>query len=195
MRTVSLDESVHEEPLDQVLAKTRTWLEEAVIGLNLCPFAASPYKKGLVRIELCLATEPEAILDRALDVLDELLGTEDLAALETALLVIPHGLESFELYLDVVETLQEMMGQVGANALVQLATFHPDYLFGGEDPEDMSHYTNRAPYPIIHFLLEDSVTEATATHTNPEEIPAQNIERLRTLGSEGVERLWKQWRQ
>lgn len=182
-----------EQSVERARTLTLSWLEEAVIGLNFCPFAAAPYRRGEVEVRICESTDPEQILQEALEVLEGILEPQG-PLKGTTLLVLSQGLSDFEEYLDVVDALGELMEEVGADALVQVASFHPEYRFEGEDPEDVSHYTNRSPYPILHFLLEESVTEAIAAHTDVESIPATNIARLRELGPEGVSALWERWR-
>lgn len=177
----------------QVIDEVRTWLERTVIALNLCPFARAPWTRGEVRVAICDATGDsdatmDAILDAVLDEASALLASDAQAI--TTLLVIPHALGDFEDYLDAAAMAEELLERAGAQGTLQLATFHPDYLFEGEDPTSPSHFTNRSPHPILHLLREADVSEAVASHPDPEGIPARNVAVLQELGEDEVRRLW-----
>ena len=173
-------------------ARVERWLDEAIIGLDLCPFAAKVRRAGGVRIALIGVCEPlhavHATLEEARALLDE--GTE---AARTTLVVITEGLEDFETYLDVIATVEDALGEVGADGILQVASFHPDYRFEGEDSDSTSHFTNRAPYPILHLLREDDVSEAIDRHPDPGGIPSANIARLEAMGEAQVRELWRRW--
>ena len=175
--------------VEQVRAQTLRWLEQVVIGLNLCPFAAGPHRRGQVHVQVCLHADPEAILREALDVVDAMLGQSHDPG--TTLLVVPRGLEALERYLEVAADLEELLARAGADAMVQVATFHPDYLFQGEPPEALSHYTNRSPYPILHLIWEEHVTQAVAAYGgDASQVFEANIARMEALGAEGIAALW-----
>ena len=173
-------------------ADVERWLDEAIIGLDLCPFAAKVRRAGGVRIALMSVSEPlhavHATLEEARALLDE--GTE---AARTTLVVITEGLEDFETYLDVVATVEDALGEVGADGILQVASFHPDYRFEGEASDSTSHFTNRAPYPILHLLREEDVSEAIDRHPDPGGIPAANIAKLEEMGDAQVRQLWRRW--
>jgi uncharacterized protein len=172
-----------------IIAKTCRWLERAVIGLNLCPFAASPYRAG--RVHFAVSRERSAAglstdLQRAL--LD--LSAADPRQRETTLLIHPWVLNDFvefNLFLEVCDALVMQMGLEGE---LQVASFHPDYQFAGSAPQDVENCTNRSPFPTLHLLREDSVTRAVETN-NTEEIYLTNIETLRQLGHVGWDELWR----
>ncbi len=173
---------------DEIRGRTRVWIERVVVGLDLCPFAAEPFRAGRVRLVVCEADGPER-LARALA--DELTHLDRVAPdeVETTLLVHPLALLDFDAYndfLDVGDLLLEKLGLVGS---LQIASFHPDYRFAGVSPEDVANATNQSPYPMLHLLRESSVARAVAAHPDPGSIPKRNTERLRALGWDEVVRL------
>ncbi len=185
------------EPTDaprdrDVEARVRRWIEEAVIGLDFCPFAASVYHTGRVRIAVSPADSPPDAVDAALDEVVELLETPP-EQVATTLIAYPAGLDDFRSFLDVAETVRGALSEADAEGVLQVATFHPDYQFAGTAPDDLENYTNRSPVPIVHLLREDDVTEAVDNHPDPEGIPERNIERLREMGREEIEHIWEQF--
>ena len=178
--------------MEEVTTKTRQWLEDAVIGLNLCPFARSVYSRAEVRIAVEDAAGFEDAIRRTLDETDRLLDAapDDIA---TTLVVFPAALADFEEFLDAVAAVDELIERMGAAGLVQIAHFHPDYRFADTDADDLENFTNRAPYPILHLLREAQVSEGVASHPDPESIPQRNIETLERLGRDGVDELWVRW--
>jgi len=173
---------------DDPIAATRCWLERAVIGLNLCPFAKAVHAKGQVRFVLSEATTPEALLE---DLAHELLVLRDTPAseIDTTLLVHPHVLQEFLDYNDFLDTADALVASLGLEGDLQVASFHPAYRFAGTADEDIGNYTNRAPYPTLHLLREDSVSRAVAAFPDPDAIVERNVETLRRLGAEGWRRL------
>ena len=173
---------------DEIIATTRKWLERAVIGLNLCPFAKSVHVKGQVRYLVSAAQTEEALLDdleRELDFLRHAAPEE----VETTLLITPEVLTDFDdfaNFLDLVEVVLRTNGLVG---VLQVASFHPDYVFADAEPDDVANHTNRAPYPTLHLLREASLARATAAFPDAADIYERNIETLRQLGLEGLRAL------
>lgn len=168
----------------EILAATRKWLERAVIGLNLCPFAKAVHVKGQVRYVVSPARTDDALLgdlERELKFLTEA-APEDV---DTTLLVAPDVLTDFAdfvRFLDLVEVVLRSYGLVG---ILQVASFHPDYVFADAEPDDLANYTNRAPYPTLHLLRESSLDRATAAFPDAADIYQRNIEALRKLGLAG----------
>jgi uncharacterized protein len=161
----------------------RQWLETVVMGLNLCPFAAAIVRGNRLRIVVSAARDEFALLD---EVQAEINRLDDIPAaeLDTTLMAIPTMLSSFDAYLGFlgeVDTLLKRQGKVG---VYQVASFHPRYRFDGLPPDDPSHFTNRAPVPLIHLLREDSVSEAALRHPDVGGIPQTNIRRMRELTTE-----------
>lgn len=173
---------------DDVLAATRRWLEEAVIGLNLCPFAKSVYVKNQVRIVVSRARHIDAFLDD-LDRELDLLKTTPAEEVETTLLVHPTLFPDFLVFNDFLNVADEVLVEHELEGVVQIAPFHPDFVFDGEPEGDMSHYTNRSPYPTLHLIREEGLGKAIDSYGNTDEIYERNIEVLRKLGPAGWQRL------
>ena len=174
------------------LQATRRWLEDAVIGLNLCPFAKAVQAKGQVRFVLSEATTPEALLA---ELGEELLHLRDTPAadVDTALVVHPQVLGDFLDYNDFLEQADALVVELELEGVLQVASFHPHYQFAGTLPDDIENCTNRSPYPTLHLLREDSVTRAVAAFPDPDAIVERNVETLRGLGADGWRRLRSRW--
>ena len=163
---------------------TRAWLERAVIGLDLCPFAKAPHARGRVRIVVSAATDADALLADLQAELDTL-AQADPARIETTLLVLPQALRDFEAFndfLDPADALLEAMALIG---VIQIASFHPDFRFADTAPGDLGNATNRSPYPTLHLLREDSVERAVAAFPDPAAIYEANLATLERLGAAG----------
>jgi len=174
----------------EVEAQVRRWLERGVIGLNLCPYAKAPYVRQQVRMVVSQARHLDGFLD---DLDAELLRLRDTPPeeLETTLLVHPTLFPDFFVFNDFLNVVDEVLQEHELEGEIQVAPFHPDFVFDGEPPEDMSHYTNRAPYAVLHLLREASVERATQTGDSAEAIVARNLATLRQLGLDGWSRLMK----
>lgn len=163
---------------------TQKWLMEAVIGLNLCPFAKAVVVKDRVRYRVCLSSAPQDVLQMLADEL-QFLASEDASMVDTTLLIAPYALPVF---LDFNEFLGEcavLLESQGLEGELQVADFHPNYQFAGEAPDAMGHFTNRAPYPTLHLLRESSVDEAVAVYPDAALIFERNIASLESLGVQG----------
>lgn len=168
------------EPPD---AAVRRWVEQFVVGLGLCPFAAPVLQT--MRVVTTPATSLEGLL-RAFEAELQRLVDSDPGALPTTLLVAPDMLADFEDYLDALALLEAALADAGLEGEIQVASFHPEYRFADADPDDVAHYTNRAPYPTFHLLREAHVSEAVDRHPDPEGIPIRNVAQLRALGLAGL---------
>lgn len=173
---------------DDVLAATRRWLEQAVIGLNLCPFAKSVYVKDQVRLVVSRARHLDAFLDD-LDHELELLKTTPAEQLDTTLLIHPTLFPDFLVFNDFLDVADGVLSDHELEGVVQIAPFHPDFVFDGEDEGDMSHFTNRSPFPTLHLIREESLEKAIESFGDTDVIFERNIETLRRLGTEGWKRL------
>ncbi len=168
----------------EIIATTRKWLERAVIGLNLCPFAKGVHVKGQIRYVVSAAQTEDALLDdleRELKFLVETAPEET----DTTLLITPDVLTDFDdftNFLDLAEVVLRTQGLVG---VLQVASFHPDYVFADAEADDIANHTNRAPYPTLHLIREASLARATAAFPDAADIYEHNIETLRKLGPEG----------
>lgn len=159
------------------------WLKTIVIGLNFCPFARKPFESNLVRIVCEEAVEEDAILEL---VLTELLKLEDTEAseIETTLIVLPKAYKDFHDFNGLLFVLNNVLELEGFEGIFQIASFHPAYQFAGTDIDDVENFTNRAPYPILHILREDSLSRVLDSHPDPDGIPDKNIRYLKDLSPE-----------
>jgi hypothetical protein len=173
-----------------IIAATRRWLETAVIGLNLCPFAAGPYRENRVHF---VVTEQRTASGLLLALRTEL---EDLHAAEprqreTTLLIHPWVLGDFLEYNEFLGACEAMVEDLGLEGEIQVASFHPQYQFADTQPDDIENFTNRSPYPMLHLLREASVERAVAAAGDTDQIYERNIRTLRALGPAGWRRLWR----
>jgi hypothetical protein len=173
---------------DAIIAATRNWLERAVIGLNLCPFAKAVYVKEQVRYVVANATTPEQLLETLMDELQHLSDT-DAAKIDTTLIIHPFVLGDFEDYNEFLDVADAALEDMQLDGELQVASFHPLYQFADTDINDISNYTNRAPYPILHLLREESIERAVAAFPQAEEIFEKNIETMEQLGHDGWDKL------
>ena len=172
------------------LADTRRWLERAVIGLNLCPFAKAVHTKGQIRWVECPAAEPGAVLELLVQELQHL-AAADPADTDTTLIVAPSLLPRFEDFNELLGVADDALAALGLQGTLQIAAFHPRWVFDGIEADDISHHTNRAPHPTLHLLREDSVERAVAAYPDAEAIYGRNIATLRRLGHAGWRRLFE----
>lgn len=174
-------------PNDQhVIDSTRAWVEQVVVEFNLCPFAKRELIKNRVRFVVSQATEEGALLDELAHEL-ALLNVDQ--SVETTLLIHPQVLTDFYHYNDFLEAADELLVDMNLEGVYQVASFHPNYQFGGTEPEDAENYTNRSPYPMLHLLREDSLSVAIDNYPEVELIPERNIECMNTLGVEKLRNL------
>ncbi|CAH0066212.1 conserved protein of unknown function [Stenotrophomonas maltophilia] len=174
-------------PTDDPIAATRLWLERIVIGLNLCPFAKAVYVKDQVRFVLSDATTPEALVEQ---LAEELVLLRDTPAeqIDTTLIVHPQVLTDFLDYNDFLDNADAAIEALDLQGILQVASFHPDYQFEGVAANDASNYTNRAPFPTLHLLREDSVARAVDVYPDPDVIVERNIQTLDRIGVDGWHR-------
>jgi uncharacterized protein len=171
---------------EAVLVATRHWLEKAVIGLNLCPFAKAVYVKNQVRLVVSKARHADDLLEELDRELDLLVATPA-SEIDTTLLIHPTLFDDFLDFNDFLEVAEGVVDEHELEGVVQLASFHPRFQFDGTEPDDIGNYTNRAPFAMLHLLREESVEKAVAAFPQPEAIFEQNIATLEKLGPEG----WK----
>ena len=169
---------------DRVVAATRAWVERAVIGLNLCPFAKAVSVKGQVRYAVSDATDTAALVDDLESEL-RLLSVSAAEQVDTTLLIHPFVLESFLDYNDFLDVADAAVERMGLEGVIQVASFHPGYQFANTSPDDITNYTNRSPYPILHLLRESSVDTAVAAFPDAGQIFERNIEMMQRLGIDG----------
>jgi hypothetical protein len=177
------------EPSDPI-ADTRRWVERAVIGLNLCPFAKAVVARGQVRYVLSEAATAETLLE-TLGAELALLRDTPAQDIDTTLIVHPHVLADFPDYNDFLDLADALVAELGLEGVLQVASFHPQYRFAGSAPDDVDNCTNRSPWPTLHLLREDSVARAVAAFPDPDAIVDRNIAALRRLGADGWRELMR----
>ena len=168
----------------QALAETRAWVDRAVIGLNLCPFAKAVQVKEQVRYVVSEASDADGLL-AALQEEMHRLATADPAVVDTTLLIHPWVLNDFLDFNDFLGAADEALAQLGYEGMLQVASFHPQFQFAGTDASDVTNATNRSPYPTLHLLREASVDRAVAAFPQADVIYENNIRTLEALGAEG----------
>jgi uncharacterized protein len=171
---------------------TQRWLERAVIGLNLCPFSKAVHVKGLIRYAVSQATTPAELL---IDLKKELnyLANMDVAgvsiAYDTTLLIAPNCLHDFLDFNDFLGKADKLLAKMKLEGIIQLANFHPSYQFAGTEPDDITNFTNRAPYPTLHLLRESSIDQAVEAFPEAEAIFEVNMQTMERLGLKGWDAL------
>lgn len=154
-------------------AAVREWVAEVVVGLNFCPFAHREVEKNRVLYVDSSAQSIESALEDLASAMQQLLEHEQI---ETTLLVLSQGFHDFDDYLDLLDYAQLTLREFNLEGTLQIASFHPDYQFADTADDDVSNYTNRAPFPVLHLLREASLEKVLARYPNPEAIPERNIE-------------------
>jgi hypothetical protein len=174
---------------DEIVSTVASWLERAVIGLNLCPFARAVHVKGQIRYIVTPATDPATLVEALTEELNHLHGC-DPQVTDTTLLIHPWVLEDFSDYNEFLDIAEVILAGMGLEGEIQIASFHPDYQFSGTQRDDVSNYTNRSPFPILHLLREDSIDRAVASVPDTDAIYKRNIATLKQLGKDGWAKLF-----
>lgn len=174
---------------EEMIAATRRWVERAVIGLNLCPFAKAVQVKKQVRYVVSSATTPEELMSDLIREL-EMLAETPAEKIDTTLLIHPYVLADFLDYNDYLDVVDEVLEELELAGELQVASMHPHYQFADTHENDIENYTNRSPYPTLHLLRESSVDQAVAAFPEADKIFDKNIETMRKLGHDGWDRLW-----
>ncbi|MDA9100773.1 DUF1415 domain-containing protein [Planktomarina sp.] len=172
-----------------MVKKTRRWLDQMVVGLNLCPFAHSIIAQEQVYYAICDATTDSELKKFYENELKRLLEADE-NDVSTSLLMFTQGLAQFDDYLDLLDWFQQLLEQAELTEHVQLASFHPQYQFEGVAADDLSHFTNRSPYPTIHLLRQAQITKALVHVLDPEKVYVDNIKTLNDLGRQKVEAMF-----
>jgi hypothetical protein len=182
------NQAEHSTHTNQYIDATRTWLEKAVIGLNLCPFAKAVHVKNQIRYVVSEAQSTEELqADLASEL--KLLDAADPEEIETTLVIHPHVLNDFLDYNEFLDIADAKVEELGLEGRIQVASFHPDYQFADSQPDDIENYTNRSPYPTLHLLREESVERAVEAFPDAADIFDKNTEVMRRLGHEGWHKL------
>lgn len=168
------------EQRENIVSKTHGWIGEFVAKLNICPFAAGPLARSSVWYRVSQSVETNDVYRDFLQALDEFVRLPVEQA-ETGLFIMPDALAVFDDYLAFLELAEAALEPAGLVGLIQLASFHPDYVFADVDPDDPANLTNRSPYPMLHFIREDELEKALAGYPDPESIPERNVALLRGM--------------
>lgn len=174
----------------RVVDATILWLEKVVIGLNLCPFAKPIHVKNQIRYVVSPALERETLLDDLKRELSLFVAAAP-EQTESTLLIHPRMLSEFVEYNDFLADCELAIEEMALAGVVQVASFHPQYQFAGTKIDDVTNYTNRSPFPMLHLLREASVTRAVESFPDVESIYKKNMATLKKLGNAGVERLFR----
>lgn len=171
---------------ESYITAVRQWVERLVIGYNLCPFAKRELLHDRVRFVVSAAEDEEQLL---VDLENELILLGAQEGIETTLLIVPHVLQDFFDFNQFLGRADQRVAQLKLKGVFQIAHFHPDYQFGGTDPDDAENYSNKSPYPVLHLLREASLDRALEHYPDAESIPERNIEQLEQMGSDQLRRL------
>ncbi|KTD52291.1 hypothetical protein Lqui_1135 [Legionella quinlivanii] len=171
---------------DLIVENTKRWIETFIIPLNLCPFAKREMKKQTVRFQI---VEVDNMAEALQCLLDELHLLETKQMIETSFLIFPQQFEDFFHYLELLERGELLIQQEELEGIFQLASFHPDYYFSDTSSDDVTNFTNRSPYPMLHILREESLEKAIDGYGDTESIPVNNIRLLRKLGLDTVKKI------
>jgi hypothetical protein len=172
---------------EQMLSLTVRWLERAVIGLNLCPFAKSVHVKGQIHYRLSHATQKQELLQVLQEELQALQAT-DPAVRDTTLLILPDCFPDFLDFNDFLQDADDVLYTLGLDGTLQIASFHPRFQFAGTTEDDITNFTNRAPFPVLHLIREASIARAVEAFPDAEMIYEKNMRTLEDLGRAG----WKE---
>ena len=171
-----------------IVIKTKNWITNVVIACNFCPFAAREIKRGSIQYEVLHEGTTKTVLEATLKMFFLLDENEQI---ETSLLIFPESFADFNDYLDLVEKAETLITTNNYEGIYQIASFHPKYMFAGSNENDPSNYTNRSPYPMLHFLREESVTKAIAGYPDIENVPKRNIAFTKEKGLAYMQQLLK----
>ena len=171
-----------------IIALTRSWVEHAVIGLNLCPFANAVFRKQQIGFRVSHAREPEALLQDLALALQTMIDTPP-DKLDTLLLIHPWALADFLDFNDFIGVAEDLLDDSGLSGVLQIASFHPQYQFAGVEPDDVTNATNRSPFPTLHLLREESLDRAIDSVPDTDDIVERNLALMRKLGDTGLREL------
>jgi len=157
---------------EKVITATKNWIINVVVACNFCPFAAREIQRGSILYDVLENADEKEVLEFVEKTFQKL---DTNLEIETSLLILTTTYNDFNIYLDLIEKAQLLLEKNKYEGIYQIASFHPQYLFAGTNNEDPSNYTNRSPYPMLHFLREDSVSKAIASHTDIRNVPSKNI--------------------
>lgn len=170
--------------------KIKQWLEDIIIGLNLCPFAKTPYENGLIRLTHSDKTEFEDVLNAFVAEIEKI-HSEGPSKISNTILFYPKLSVSFEEFLDIYASCNVILEEIQATQLYQIVIFHPQFLFDGIDKNKRDHYVNRSPYPLLHILRKDELNQVISHDGMGEEINRVNSQRLNQLSEKEFTKLFE----
>ena len=178
------------EESEIILQQSKAWIKKFVLEMGLCPFAKPIWDARLIQFQLSLAEAPDKIIEDVFLLCEKGVnaGPEEI---ETAILILPKALSDFESYLDMLDTLNELLEEAELEGVLQIASFHPHYQFDGTGEYAPENFTNRSPYPMFHILREESVSTAIENFPHVDDIPLRNIEKMEGLGISHIRGLLK----
>ena len=180
-----VDQTLNDD--QKIISRVRYWIDEAVVGLNLCPFANSVIQQNKVHYVVSKSEELESLILELYQQCQHLIETPEI---ETTLLIIPHQLQEFADFNQILDQVDAMIEGFSWVGVFQIASFHPSYQFSNTRPEDRQNWSNRSPFPILHILRESKITQAVSSYKNPEKIPEANIRTLETMDAKEFERVF-----
>ncbi|MDP3268361.1 MAG: DUF1415 domain-containing protein [Legionella sp.] len=170
----------------QVKQHTLNWVQSFIIKYNMCPFANAPVVKSTLRLTVSQAVKKAHALE---ELMTEFHFLDEHPLTETTLIVFPDSFKDFYSYLDLVALAEQLIVQLEYEGIYQVASFHPDYYFADTDPEDVTNYTNRSPYPMLHILREESLEKAINVYGDTYKIPEKNMATLRNIGLDEIKKI------
>ena len=173
-------------PQDLIIQQTQCWLKTVIIGLNFCPFANQEFKNNTIRYTAFDGVDLESCLHA---LAEECQHLDKHPETETTLLIFSHYAEVFDDFLELIDYANQLLDDLGYRSTYQLAHFHPQYCFEGEEPDDASNFTNRSPHPTLHLIREQSMQKAIENYPDTAEIPDNNIKLARELGADKLQSL------
>lgn len=172
-----------------VTEQTQAWVRSFIVGMNVCPFAQREVERDSVRYVVVRSKQSSVALE---ELMAEINFLDQNPQVETTLMIFPTMFGEFIQYLDFVDAAEELMFEQGCEGVYQLATFHPKYCFAGAEEDDVSNYTNRSPYPMLHIIREESMEKAIEYYGDTAAIPERNIELMEATGKEALTTLMQQ---
>lgn len=170
----------------RIITQTKNWIEAVVVGQNFCPFAKREVESDRVRYKVTHESGFDSLLNF---VIQECVWLDQNKDTETTLIILPSDLNDFNAFLDCLGLAEDLLVAQSYEGIYQIASFHPDYCFQGEDDNDAANYTNRSPYPMMHLIREASIQLAIENHPDADAIPVRNVEHARELGLEKMKSL------
>ena len=168
-----------------IIAQTRKWIIDVVVGCHFCPFALEEVKKDRLHFEV-IKVSKTVVLKALLAALKKMDAD---AAVETLFLLLPQDFARFADYLKLVQASNVLLTKEGYSGIYQIASFHPAYLFAHSNAKDAANYTNRSPYPMLQILREESVSRAIDRYPDTNKIPERNIAFARSKGLASMQSL------